>query len=213
MKKSVNTLLFLSLALPVLIAQAQIFMCKDAAGKTYSSDRPIPECADRPVREFGLDGTIRREIPAPPTAEEKRQKKLQEENHKAEALAAEEQMNSDRVILARYANEKDIEAARKRSLDLVQDQVKREEVSVAAAEKQLKELRAEMESYKKKTAAIPTDLRRRIEESGQAVENGNRTMQGSKAEMAQIEAKYDKTLKRYRQISGPTGAKKFESED
>jgi hypothetical protein len=213
MNKLGNTLLVLSIALPALTAQAQIFMCKDVAGKTYSSDRPIPECADRPVREFGRDGTIRREIPAPPTAEEKRQKKLQEENHKAEALAAEEQMKTDRVILARYANEKDIEAARKRSLDLVQDQVKREEVSVAAAEKQLKELRAEMESYKKKTAAIPTDLRRRIEESGQAVENGNRTMQGSKAEMAQIEAKYDETLKRYREINGSAGTKKLGAAD
>lgn len=200
MKKSVSTLLFVLLALPALFAQAQIFMCKDAGGKTYSSDRPIPECADRPVRELGRNGTIRREIPAPPTAEEKRQKKLQEEKHKADALAAEEQMKSDRLILARYANEQDINAARKRTLDLVNDQVKREEASVAAAEKQLKELRAQMESYKNKPAAAPPDLARKIEDAGLAVENGNKTIQERSVEIAQIDARFDETLKRYREI-------------
>ena len=200
MKNSVNTLLFLLFALPAAIVQAQIFVCKDAAGKTYSSDRPIPECADRPVRELGRNGTIRREIPAPPTAEERRQKKLQQEKDKADALAAEEQMKSDRLILARYANEKDINAARKRTLDLVHDQVKREESSVAVAEKQLKELRAQMESNKSKPGAAPPDLARKIEEAGQAVENGNKAIQERKFEITQIDAKFDETLKRYREI-------------
>ena len=53
-----------------------IYMCKDATGKTITSDRPIPECADRAVKELDKNGVIRREVSAPPTAEEKKQAKL-----------------------------------------------------------------------------------------------------------------------------------------
>ena len=68
MKNIGKTWLFLFFVLLPWTAQAQFFQCKDASGRTLSSDRPIPECADRPVRELGRNGMLKREVPPPLTA-------------------------------------------------------------------------------------------------------------------------------------------------
>lgn len=201
MKCTVKALFILSFVLTPWIAHAQIYMCKDASGRTITSDRPIPECADRAVREYGKSGVLKRDIPAPLTAEEKRQKQLQEEKQKADATAVEEQRKNDRAIMARYAKEADIEIARKRSVDVVQEQVKRGNASIAASGKQLKQAHAEMESYKKKQAKPPAELQHRVEQAEQSVKDETKTMKENEAEIAQINAKYDQTLKRYREIA------------
>lgn len=206
MKYLVQPIACLALVLPAL-AHAQIYMCKDASGRTLTSDRPIPECADRAVREFGKDGAKRRDLPPPPTAEERRQQKLDEEKRKADALAAEERAKSDRLLLERYATEKDIEAARRRALELVQDHIKREEASVAAADKQLTQVRAEEEAQKKKGAAPTPDLKRRLDEAAKALAGRTKSMEDYKAEAAKINTKYDEILTRFREIKSQGVAK------
>ena len=67
MKSAYKTLFFLSICIAPG-AHATIFMCKDASGRTITSDRPIPECAERTVWEYGNTGSLKREIAAPLTA-------------------------------------------------------------------------------------------------------------------------------------------------
>src|SRR3979411_410717 len=134
MKRAMRIVFYLSALMPLTV-NAQIIMCKDVSGRTFTSDYPIPECIDRPAREFGRNGVLKREIPAPLTAEQKRQQQLDEEKRKAEEAAAAEQKQIDRAILSRYRNEGEIELARKRTLDLVEEKIKRETVALAAAEK------------------------------------------------------------------------------
>jgi hypothetical protein len=202
MKNTGKTFLFLFFVILPWAAQAQFFQCKDASGRTLSSDRPIPECADRPVRELGRNGMVKREVPAPLTAEEKQQKKLEEEKRKAELQAIEEKRKSDRLILERYGNEKGIEAARKRALDMTQDIIKRETATVAAAEKQLAQARVAMAPYKAKPASAPAELRSKVQEAEQVIREGGKIIEDRKAEMVQINARYDETLSRYREITG-----------
>ncbi len=57
MHKNVKKLAgFCVLAVSPLLAQAEIYICKDASGKTLTSDRPIMECQDRKVRVLGKNG-------------------------------------------------------------------------------------------------------------------------------------------------------------
>lgn len=202
MKSVVNFLLCAACALVPLSAQAQFFQCKDATGRTITSDRPIPECAERSVRELGRNGMAKRDIPPPPTAEEKRQRQLLEEKQKADAIAVEEKAKADRVILARYGNEKGIEAARKRALEMVSDQIKRELSSVSAAETQLKQLEPRLAPFKNRPAAMPPDLWAKQQEAEQTVREGTRIIQEREAERAEIGTRFDETLKRYREITG-----------
>jgi hypothetical protein len=208
MKSALRIMTSLSLLLTFWNAQAQkIYMCKDADGRTLTSDRPIPECANRAIKELGRDGMVRREIPPPLTPEQQREQKMQEAKAKAEAALVEEQRQYDRQILARYSQEKDIEASRKRSLDLVQEQIKRETKELADAEKNLQAVQAEIDAQKKKTSALPADLKHRFEDAELLVENGKKAVEEHEAEIVKINVKYDQVLKRYREITSKAADK------
>jgi hypothetical protein len=207
MKSLTKTLCLLLCAIGPAVAHAQIFICKDASGRTISSDRPIPECADRTVRELGRNGLVKREIPAALTPEEKRQKRLQEEKLREEAAAAEEQRKSDRAILARYLSERDVEVARKRSIDVVQEQIKKSSISIAAYERRLKQAQADMEPYNTKQAKPPAALGDKQQLAVQGIKDETTVIQEREAEIALINEKYDRILKRYREITGVVAAK------
>jgi hypothetical protein len=200
--------LSLSLLMAMSMAHAQkMYMCKDASGRTITSDRPIPECADRATKELDRSGMVRREIPPPPTPEQRREQKLQEEKAKADAILAEEQKQSDRLILAHYANEKDIETSRKRALDLVQDRIKRETQDMATLQKNLTAVQADA-AAQTKAKGVPTPaMKRRIEDTEQAVQTAKKSLQAREAELVQVNTKYDQTLKRFRAITSEASAK------
>jgi hypothetical protein len=194
-----------AIVLPLLLAHAalhaqKIYMCKDEAGHTLTSDRPIPECAGRAIREFNQSGTISRDIPPPPTAEQKRQMQIEEEKRKAEAAAAEERRREDRAIRLRYRSENDIETARKRAVETLQEQIKRDKNALADAEKQQAKAHATGDSYKQKNAPLPAGVKQRIEDADQAVELAHKSISDREAEIGQINAKFDATLARFREL-------------
>lgn len=195
--------LLLLAGLPML-AQAEIFICKDASGKTLTSDRPIPECQDRKVRVLGKNGLTAREIAPPLTAEQKRQQQAEEEKRKAVEAAADEQRRQDRALLARYGKESDIEMARKRALEPVNDQIKREEAAMAAAEKSLGQARAEANAHPK--GKVPANLRRKIDDLDQDIAGRKKTIAERKEETAQINARFDQSVTRFRELTGKTTA-------
>lgn len=206
MKNTSRILLCLMALAPLSVHAQKIYMCKDASGRTLTSDRPIPECADRAVRELDSSGITRRDIAAPLTAAQKRQKQAEEEKRKAGEAAAAEQKQTDHAIMARYRNDADVGTARKRTLDIVQEQMKRELASLAVAEKAYKGSQAEIGLIKNKKD-VPAGLQRKLEEFEQAVRNGKKKIQEQEIEIAQINAKYDAELARFRELSGTAAAK------
>lgn len=202
MRSALRTLVCLPFALAHWSVHAQIYMCKDATGRTLTSDRPIPECADRSMRELDKQGRTRREIKPPMTAEEKRQLQLEEEKRKAEEAAADERRREDRLLKARYRSEADIELARRRALDVVEEQAKRERSGLAAAEKQQLKTQSEVDALKKKNASVSKALQQRLDDDSHAVDSAMKKIQEYDAEIAQVNARYDATLKRYRELAG-----------
>jgi predicted nucleic acid-binding Zn-ribbon protein len=183
----------------------KIYMCKDATGKTITSDRPIPECADRAVKELDSSGRTRREVGPPPTPEEIKQAKLDQEKKKLDAIAAAEQKRNDLAIMSRFRSEDDIAVARKRTVDLVQDQIKRETTSLHGLEKRKKDVAAQIPAAKGKTEVL-AGLNRQIEEADQGIKDTKKKIQDYEAEAAQINAKFDATLKRYRELNAAAAA-------
>lgn len=198
---SMKTALFLVLALPMAGVHAQIYMCKDASGRTITSDRPIPECADRAMRELDKSGRARRDIPAPMTAEEKRRLQQEEEKRKAEEAAADEQRRSDRLLRVRYKSETDIEEARRRALDQVEDRIKRDKAALAAAEKQQQQAQAEADALKKKNAAVPSVLQHSIDDASQTAAASRKSIQGHEADAAEVNARHDAMVRRFRELN------------
>lgn len=202
MRDLVRFWLFLPLLLAHWSVQAQIFMCKDASGRTFTSDRPIPECAGRALREYDRKGIARRDILPPPTPQQKRELQLQEEQRRLEELAAEEQRRNDRAMRFRYRNEGEIEVARKRAVEGLQEQIRRETTLLAAAEKRWHGAEAEADGYRMKNEPLPGELQRNLNDAERAVRASKKTLADHELEIAAINAKHDETVKRYRAMSG-----------
>jgi hypothetical protein len=189
------------------LSQAQIYMCKDASGHTITSDRPIPECSDRTIREYGKSGNFKRNIPPPPTAEERRKQQEEEDRKKAEEAAAKDQKRADSALIARYRSEIDIDNARKRSLAIVQEQQKRENASLAKAEEQLKQAQTEVDANRKKKTPVPPVLARKVDDLQSGVNASKKRIQDQDAELAKINAKYDDETKRFKELTSASHAR------
>ncbi len=180
-------------------AQTKIYICKDAAGHTLTSDRPIAECSNRPVREIDRSGITRREIPAPPTPEEKQQRAREEAARRAEQLAAEERRHSDRALLARFRSEEEIILSGQRNVALVQENVKRETLLLAAAEKRQQAAEDEL-ALSSRGRQPAQDLRQRLEQADHAVAASRRRLGDYEAEILMINSRTDTMLKRFREL-------------
>jgi hypothetical protein len=195
-------LALLCLLAPALaLAQSKIYICKDASGRTLSSDRPIAECSTRPMREMDNSGITRREIAAPLTPEEKQKNEQEARTRRAEELAAVEQRRNDAAILSRFRSEDAIVGTGRRNAAIVQENVKREKQVLAAAEKRQQAVEAELTQLSDGTAP-PAYLRQRLEEADRAVNGSRRRLDDYEAEILQINTRTEATLTRFRDLQG-----------
>jgi len=183
-----------------LLAHGQIYTCKDGAGRTVTGDHPMPECADRRIVELSKAGVVKREIPAPLTAEQRRQQDILDEKRRAEAAAEEQRRQQDRALLARYRSEADIESSRRYYLSLSQDLIKRDQIGIDDAQNQLKAANTEAEFYKRKKS-LPMSLRNKIEDANRDIAYNQKNMADHQAELGRINGKFDETLKHYRELA------------
>lgn len=184
-------------------ASAQIYVCKDASGRTLTSDRPIPECANRAVRELDSSGLVRREISAPLTPQQKQERELLQERQRIDAATLDEQRLYDRALMTRYRNETDIASARQRALDLLNDQMRIDTTALAQEAKELKAAQVHAVPGAKKTGSA---AERRLEEAINTVESRLNSIEQRTADIARTNSKFDQVLKRFRDLTAISGA-------
>jgi len=193
-------LALLCLLAPALaLAQNRIYVCKDAAGHTLSSDRPIAECNTRPMREMDKNGITRREIAAPLTPEEKQKAEQEVRDRRAQEVAAVEQRRNDAAILSRFRSEDDIVDAGRRNAAIVQENVKRERQVLAAAEKRQQAAEADLAQLPAGEKR-PAYLRQRLEEADRGVNGSRRRLDDYEAEILLINSRTETTLARFREL-------------
>jgi hypothetical protein len=56
------------------MSHAETYACTDSTGRTIFDVRPPPECKDRDIRILNPDGSVKRNIPAPLTLEQQRER-------------------------------------------------------------------------------------------------------------------------------------------
>ncbi len=178
----------------------RIYTCKDASGKTLTSDRPIPECQGREGRILSTQGTTIKKIEVPLTEEQEAARAAEEEKKKAAATVRAEQARRDRALLGTYQNIDDLESKRQRALLAVEREMKDASRRVSQLENQEKEIKQEQEFFKKKQ--IPADLKRRVDENEGALRAERSLMVSKKDEVAQINLKFDEDKKRLIELTG-----------
>lgn len=204
--------MFLAVAVPLGAHAQKIFVCKDAAGRTYTSDILMQECKDRLVKELDKNGIVRREIAAPLTEEQRKQKQLEDERRRVEEAAIVQQRQADKAMLARYRNEKEIETARQRNLEPIQDELKREIAALALVEKDKKEVEVRIEQAISKKAPYPA-LQVKLTKLEESIADIRHKIAAHQTQEMKINHRYDATIKRYRELtdaaisSAPVSAK------
>ena len=201
MANTPKSLLWLFLtAMPGLL-HAQIYVCKDSAGRTISADHAIAECAARPMRELGNNGVTKREIPAPLTAEQKHQRQLAAEHLQVEEELSMQQRRRDLAMLERFRNENEIETARARALEDIQKNIKHEGTMLTLAERRFKDAQTEGEHRKDKNGRplLPT---RQFEDAKNAFNVETELMRQQQINLSKVDTWFDETLKRYRELMG-----------
>lgn len=180
-------------------AAGVIFSCV-ANGKTYTGDRPPPECVNSDLRELNRDGSLRRVIPRPLTLDEQRAKALEAKKKLEEEDRLLAQRRRDRALLEAYASESEIEAARKKSLEGAEQVARRSAERTLSLAKDRKRLDDETEFYKKRD--IPDSLKRAMAANAEAVSAEARILAEARGEVERVNERFDQELKRYRELLG-----------
>jgi len=178
----------------------RIYTCKDANGKTLTSDRPILECQDREQRVLGRDGTVIQRIDAPLTAEQKAEREAELAKKKVEDDRRREQLRKDKALLNTYENVDDIESKRQRALQQVEREARESEKRMTLLRKNAADNAAEAEFYKKKPR--PPDLKRRMDENEAALRAEQLLLQSKRDEVTQVNLKFDDDKRRYIELTG-----------
>ena len=187
------------------IVHAQIFSCKDSKGRTLTSDREIPECASRDMREIGKNGIVRRVIAAPLTAEQRRAKQLDEDRAKQQADAVLEERRRDKALLARFRNEGEIDRAQQRALADLQEKIRHSDHAVALATEQLKN--AESDAARRNNKVVPPYIQQRIDDATASVGIEISRRKQIQSDLSQLGQSFDDTRKRYRELTENSVAK------
>jgi hypothetical protein len=178
-------------------AQSSIFSCT-ANGRTYSGDRPPPECANSDIRELNRDGSLRRVIQRPLTIDEQRARALEAKKVLEEEEKTMSQRRRDRSLLEAYASEEEIEAARAKALDSSNVVIARASQRIETLKIEKKRLDDESEFYKKRD--VPDNIKRGFILNTQSVSAEERVIAEARAETQRINERFDAEKKRFREL-------------
>lgn len=203
-----------------LIAYAQpqpatgaIYTCIDAQGRLLSSDRPIPECRDRPQRVLGPTGTVRQVVPPPPTPEEREREAARQRAAAEAATKLAEERRREALLLMRYPDEAAHQRARAAAIAQVQSVIDSAREHAQALERERQRLDDEMAFYRKDPASAPPALKQRLAQNAEQRQLQAQFLADQEREKARIEERFDAELHTLRRLwatadadAGATGA-------
>lgn len=178
-------------------AQSSIFVCSDAKGRTISGDRPPAECVGA-IRELRSDGSVRRVIEPPLTAEQKAARAAEEKRQREEAERQRAQMRKDLALLETYASEEEIENARAQALATRQALIERAMRRMEEHRRERSKLDSEAEFYAKRE--MPDKLKRAFEGNAALMRSEEKIIAEARAEMQRINERFDAERKRWREL-------------
>ncbi len=178
-------------------AAGAIYTCKDAAGRTLTSDRPILECAQRSMRELAPDGSVRREI-APPMSREEREAHEREAERKRIAEESQRQQEAlDRATLLSYPTMGALEAARRRAIEVV-------EAQILMSQRRMIDLHGMLERAQRSSGVDGRPNERLVRNLAQSILAEAADNARRRHEIREIEARFDEDAQRVRRALAST---------
>ena len=179
-------------------AVAALYKWVDDKGNVHYSDKMPPEAVDRPSVELNPQGIPIKKNDAAPTVEQRRAKAADEERARQVAKQQEEVNRRDRALLSSYTNEAEIDLARNRSLQTINDVVESSKAYTEQLTKRKTEAEAKMAGAKNKTM-IPL-IERELESIDAELARQADLVEQKKREATAISARYDADKQRWREL-------------
>ena len=198
----------LAVAQPSTATSATIYTCSDAEGRVISSDRPIPACERRSMRELNADGSLRRLIAPPMTKEQEREHALQEKQREEEVLARRIQQSRDRNLLLTFEDERALESMRQRGLADIDRDILLATRRILSLDKELKTAQAAAASWKAENPRkqLPLPAQHQIMDAANSILIEDSVVSERQAERDRINSRFDADGARLRQLLGTAPA-------
>lgn len=200
MKTFLQLLALFACALLNRYAYADIYTCKDVAGRTLTSDRPIPECADRAMFVRQHPAQSQREIPRTKTVEERRKADEELEKQKLAEQLEDQRKRDELYLLANFKKESDIDITRQKALEVVKEKIRVGSEQLKAVDHLLTELQAEQRNGASKSQAENANLQSRANQLVLSLKNSRESVARYEVEKTLINTQYDDILIRYREV-------------
>ena len=198
----------LAAAQPSTGTSATIYTCSDAEGRVISSDRPIPACERRSMRELNADGSLRRLIAPPLTKEQERELALQERQREEEVLARRIQQSRDRNLLLTFEDERALESMRQRGLADIDRDILLATRRILLLDKELKTAQAAAASWKAENPRkqLPVPAQQQIMDAANSILIEDSVVSERQAERDRVNSRFDADGARLRQLLGTVPA-------
>lgn len=190
----------LGVCLPLWVGAQGIYTCTDAHGRRITSDRPIPECADREQRELSPSGLVKRVIPGAVSAQEQAQLNKQAEQEAEQRAREREQVRKDRALMNRYTNQRQHDAEREKQLAMVDTNIAVIQNRARELQQQAKGYQDEMEFYKSDPSKAPAWLKRRMADNMALQEQQQLLVAAQLEEAKRVNARFDEELVRLKAL-------------
>ena len=176
-----------------------VYCCNDASGRQVCGDLLPQACFGRAYREVGRSGSTIRNVPAPLTAEQRAQRKIEEEKRKIEEEKRKEQDLKDRALLNTYGSEAEIDAMQARAERDILLSIKNAEAKIESAKQARKKYEEEAEFYKKKP--MPPEVQKGLKEGDVEINAQTSLIEAKKKELETVRAKYGEEKARFAELS------------
>jgi len=177
-------------------AEAALFKWVDDNGETHYGEVVPPEYANKDRVQFDDKGHVIKAKQADPNTNPA-------VGNSAEQKAALEQRRKDKALLNTYSNEKEIDLARDRNLQLVEARIK----NIVEMQKSAQE---DLDSYRKEAKevgagkAIPASIQADISTAENRIAKLKQDMDSAKAKADSVRAAFEADKARYRELIGGT---------
>ena len=177
---------------------AAMYKWVDEKGVVHYTDKMPPEAVDKANVELTKEGIPIKRTDKALTPEQRRANEQEAERAKEVARAQEEIARRDRALVASYTSEAEIDLARNRSLQTINNVI----LSSQAFSEQLNKRKTDVEEKKVASAGKPSVavLDRELESIDTELARQNELIAQKKKELLAITAKYDADKQRWREL-------------
>lgn len=181
-------------------ARADYYTCKDSSGHVITSDRPIPECADKSTQIFNSNGILKNQYAGALTPEQHHAAEVQQQKQTKDAVQQDTLKREQLFLISHYANENAIEMARKQASEALEAKITLETRSIENATAAISQAQKSMPVLLKNQPAKVKETQLKIDDLTQSVKESIILINNYRDEEAKVNLQYDATRKRYLEI-------------